>query len=406
MKMSEDVFIYDAIRTPRGRGKSTGSLYEVAPIKLAEGLFKELEKRNKLPTDRVDFVVMGCVTPYAEQGGDLPKAAVYNAGWDQSIAAAQINTFCASGLTATNMGAALIGSGTNNLVVTGGIECMSRLSFGAEGLVMFLDPDTSFKHKSVPQGIGADLVATMDGTTREAVDEFALRSQKLAKEAWEKGYFSKSVVPVKDELGRVILDRDEHIRSDTTLEKLAELKPSFEKIGEMGFDDIILSRYTEIESINHVHTAGNSSGIVDGASLILLGTKKIGEELGLRPRARIVATGMTSSDPSIMLNSPPIVTKQVLKKANLTLDQIDLFEINEAFASVVLHFIKETGAPLDKINVNGGAIAMGHPLGATGAMILGTLLDELERRHLRYGLATLCAGGGMGVATIIERVEG
>ena len=404
--MSEDVYIYDAIRTPRGRGKNTGSLYEVTPVKLAEGLFKELEKRNKLPTNRVDFVVMGCVTPYAEQGGDIPKAAVYNAGWDESIPAAQINTFCASGLTAANMGAALVGSGTNDLVVAGGVECMSRISFGSEGLVMFLDPDTNVKHKSVPQGVSADLVATIDNTTREDVDQFALRSQKLASEAWQKGYFNKSVIPVKDDLGALILDRDEHIRSDTTFETLSKLKPSFEKVGAVGFDDVILSRYTEIESINHIHTAGNSSGIVDGASLVLLGNKKIGKELGLKPRARIVATAMTSSDPSIMLNAPPIVTKKVLKKANLTLDQIDLIEINEAFASVVIHFIKETGAPLDKINVNGGAIAMGHPLGATGAMILGTLLDELERRHLRYGLATLCAAGGMGVATIIERVEG
>lgn len=404
--MVEEVFIYDAIRTPRGRGKATGSLYEVRPIKLAEGLFRELEKRNKLITKHVDFVIMGCVTPIGEQGGDIPKAAVYQAGWDESIPAAQINTFCASGLTATNIGAALIASGTNDLVVTGGLESMSRVPMGSDGWTISSDPETNINHKFVPQGIGADLIATMDGFTREDVDNFAVRSQKLAAEASVKGYFKKSVIPVKDDNGFTILDRDEHIRADTTLENLGKLKPSFENVGAIGFDDVILSRYTEIEKINHVHTPGNSSGIVDGSSLILLGNKRMGKELGLKPRARIIASAMTSTDPSIMLIAPPVVTRQVLKKANLTLDQIDLFEINEAFASVVLHFVKELRIPMDKVNVNGGSIAMGHPLGATGAMILGTLLDELERRHLRYGLATLCAAGGMGVATIIERVEG
>ncbi len=404
--MKEDVFIYDAIRTPRGRGKSTGSLYEVTPIKLAEGLFRELEKRNHLPTHEVGFVIMGCVTPIGEQGGNLPKAAVYKAGWDESIPAAQINTFCASGLTATNMGAALIASGTNDLVVSGGIECMSRVRMGTDGSPMFDDPETNLQHSSVPQGIGADLIATMDGFTREDVDKFALRSQKLAAEASENGYFKHSIVPVKDENGLTILDKDELIRADTTLENLAKLKPSFETLGSLGYDEVILSRYPEIEKINHVHTAGNSSGIVDGCSLILLGNKKIGEKLGLKPRARIVASAMTSTDPSIMLIAPPVVTRKVLEKANLTLDQIDLFEINEAFSSVALHFVKELGIPLEKVNVNGGSIAMGHPLGSTGATILGILLDELERRKLRYGLATLCAAGGMGVATIIERVEG
>ena len=400
-----DVYIYDAIRTPRGKGKATGSLHEVTPVKLAEGLLRELVKRNHLPTKEVNYVIMGCVTPIGEQGGNLPKAAIYNADWDESIPAAQINTFCASALTATNMGAALIASGTNDLVVTGGIECMSRVPMGTDGSPMFDDPETNLKHKSVPQGIGADLIATMDGFTREDVDRYALRSQKLAAEATQKGYFKYSIIPVKDENGLTILDHDEHIRPDTTLEDLSKLKPSFETIGALGYDDVILSRYPEVESIHHVHTAGNSSGIVDGCSLVLLGNKKIGEKLGLKPRARIVATAMTSTDPSIMLIAPPIVTRQVLEKANMTLDQIDLFEINEAFASVVLHFVKELNIPLEKVNVNGGAIAMGHPLGSTGAIILGILLDELERRKLRYGLATLCAAGGMGVATIIERIE-
>jgi acetyl-CoA C-acetyltransferase len=402
--MTEDVFIYDAIRTPRGRGKSTGSLYEVTPIKLAEGLFRELEKRNNSVSKHVEFVIMGCVTPIGEQGGDLPKAAVYQADWDESIPAAQINTFCASGLTATNLGAALVASGTNDLVVTGGIESMSRVPMGTDGWTISSDPATNLKHKFVPQGISADLIATLDGFSREDVDKFAARSQKLAAEASQKGYFKKSIIPVKDENGFTILDHDEHIRAETTLENLSKLKPSFEALGTLGFNDVILSRYTEVESIRHVHTAGNSSGIVDGSCLILIGNAKIGKELGLKPRAKIIASAMTSIDPSIMLTAPPKVTRQVLKKANLSLDQIDLFEINEAFSSVVLHFIKELGISIDKVNVNGGSIAMGHPLGATGAMILGTLLDELERRQLRYGLATLCAAGGMGVATIIERV--
>ncbi len=402
--MLNDVFIYDSIRTPRGRGKSTGSLYEVTPVRLAAGLFRQLQQRNNLDTRAVDCVLMGIVSPVGEQGAVLPKAAVYMADWAESVPAVQLNTFCASGLVATNNGAMQIASGSEQLVVSGGIECMSRVRMGSDGGALFLDPEVVLKHKSVPQGIGADLIATMEGFSRQDVDAYALRSQQRAAAAWKEGRFAKSIVPVCDANGLVILDRDEYIRADTTAEALAALNPSFEMVGSMGADDLALSRYPDVESINHVHTPGNASGIVDGAALILMGSAAAGKTHKLKPRARVVASTLLSTDPTIMLVGPTPATRKVLKKAGLSIDQIDLFEVNEAFAVVPMKFMKDLGVSADRVNVNGGAIAMGHPLGATGAVILGTLLDELERRGLRYGLATLCAGGGMGVATIIERV--
>lgn len=403
--MNTDVYIYDAIRTPRGRGKPDGALYEVPPVKLASGLLRALHKRNHLRKYPVDALLMGCVTAIGDQGADIAKAAALLAGWKQTIPGIQLSCFCASGLEAINIGAMRIASGSDQLVAAGGIESMSRLPLGSDGGALILDPSVTLPNKIVPQGISADLIATIDGYSRDDVDQFALRSQQCATAAWQENRFKQSIVPVVDDSGCLILDHDEHLRPDTTLAKLKELKPSFETMGQLGFDEVAISRYPSLEQINHVHTAGNSSGIVDGCALVLLGNKAMGEILNRRPRGKIIASALLGSDPTIMLTGPGPVSKKVLEKANLSIDDIDLFEVNEAFASVVLRYLKDMKIPLEKVNVNGGAIALGHPVGATGAMLIGTLLDELERRQLRYGLCTLCAAGGMAVASIIERIK-
>ena len=401
--MSE-AYIFDAVRTPRGKGKKDGSLHSVKPVDLAAGLLRALVERNQLDTSHVDDVVLGCVTPVGDQGADIAKTAAMVAGWDESVAGVQINRFCASGLEAVNLGAMKVRSGFEDLVVVGGVESMSRIPMGSDGGAWAMDPATNLQTEFVPQGIGADLIATLEGFSRADVDAFALRSQQKAAKASASGAFSKSLVPVRDQNGITLLDHDEFIRGDSTLEGLAKLKPSFEMMGQMGFDATALRKYSHVEAINHVHTPGNSSGIVDGAALMLIGSEAKGKELGLKARARIVATAVTSTDPTIMLTGPAPATRKVLAKAGLSVSDIDLFEVNEAFASVVMKFMKDMGVSEDKVNVNGGSIAMGHPLGATGCAILGTLLDELEKRQLRYGLATLCVGGGMGIATIIERL--
>ncbi|CCG95878.1 MULTISPECIES: acetyl-CoA C-acetyltransferase [Marinobacter] len=402
--MTTEAYIFDAVRTPRGRGKKDGSLHSVKPITLLTTVLKALEERNRLDTSQVDDVVMGCVTAVGDQGADIAKTAALAADWDEKVAGVTLNRFCASGLEAVNLAAMKVRSGWEDMVVAGGVEAMSRVPMGSDGGAWATDPETNLHTGFMPQGIGADLIATLEGFTREDVDGFAVKSQQKAANAWEKGYFAKSIVPVTDQNGVVILDRDEHVRGNTTVESLAGLKPSFQMMGEMGFDGVAREKYHYVEKINHVHHAGNSSGIVDGATAMLIGSEAKGKELGLKPRARIVATAVTSTDPTIMLTGPAPAARKALEKAGMTVDQIDLFEVNEAFASVVMRFQKELSVPDEKVNVNGGAIAMGHPLGATGAIILGTLLDELERRELRYGLATLCVGGGMGIATIIERV--
>ncbi|MBY5938949.1 acetyl-CoA C-acetyltransferase [Marinobacter nauticus] len=402
--MTTEAYIFDAVRTPRGRGKKDGSLHSVKPITLLTTVLKALEERNRLDTSQVDDVVMGCVTAVGDQGADIAKTAALAADWDEKVAGVTLNRFCASGLEAVNLAAMKVRSGWEDMVVAGGVEAMSRVPMGSDGGAWATDPETNLHTGFMPQGIGADLIATMEGFSREDVDGFAVKSQQKAANAWEKGYFAKSIVPVTDQNGVVILDRDEHVRGNTTVESLAGLKPSFQMMGEMGFDGVAREKYHYVEKINHVHHAGNSSGIVDGATAMLIGSEAKGKELGLKPRARIVATAVTSTDPTIMLTGPAPAARKALEKAGMTVDQIDLFEVNEAFASVVMRFQKELSVPDEKVNVNGGAIAMGHPLGATGAIILGTLLDELERRELRYGLATLCVGGGMGIATIIERV--
>lgn len=402
--MTTEAYIFDAVRTPRGRGKKDGSLYSVKPITLLTSMLRSLQERNSLDTTQVDDIVMGCVTAIGDQGADIAKTAALAADWDEKVAGVTLNRFCASGLEAVNLAAMKIRSGWEDLVVAGGVEAMSRVPMGSDGGAWATDPETNLHTGFMPQGIGADLIATIEGFSREDVDGFAVRSQQKAANAWDKGYFSKSIIPVTDQNGVVILDRDEHVRGNTTLESLAGLKPSFRMMGEMGFDGVAREKYHYVEKINHVHHAGNSSGMVDGATAILIGSEAKGKALGLTPRARIVATAVTSTDPTIMLTGPAPATRKALEKAGMTVDQIDLFEVNEAFASVVMRFQKELSVPDEKVNVNGGAIAMGHPLGATGAIILGTLLDELERRELRYGLATLCVGGGMGIATIIERV--
>ncbi len=402
--MSTDAFIFDAIRTPRGRGKKDGSLHEVKPVNLLSGLLRELQQRNQLDTAQVDDVVMGCVTPIGDQGADIAKTAVLAADWAECVSGVTLSRFCASGLEAVNLAAMKVKSGWEDLVVAGGVESMSRVPMGSDGGAWALDPATNLHTGFMPQGIGADLIATIEGFSREDVDRFALSSQQKAAAAREKGYFSRSVVPVRDQNGICILEQDEFIRPETTLEGLGKLNPSFQMMGEMGFDSVPRAKYPFVEKINHVHTPGNSSGIVDGACTVLIGSEAKGKELGLTPRARIVATAVTSTDPTIMLTGPAPATRKALAKAGMTIDQIDLFEVNEAFAAVVMRFQRELNVPDEKVNVNGGSIAMGHPLGATGAMILNTLLDELERRQLRFGLATLCVGGGMGIATIIERL--
>lgn len=401
--MSE-AYIIDAIRTPRGKGKKDGSLYEVKPISLLIGLLHELENRHHLDTSKVDDIVLGCVTPIADQGGDIAKTAAIAAGWNDDVAGVQINRFCASGLEAVNLAAQKVRSGWEDLVVAGGVESMSRIPMGSDGGPWALDPETNLASHFLPQGIGADLIATLDGYTRADVDAFAVNSQQKAASAQAKGYFDKSVIPVKDHSGVLILEKDEFIKAGSSVEGLAKLNPSFEMMGQMGFDSVALQKYPEAEKINHVHHAGNSSGIVDGAALVLLASEKAVKEQGLKPRAKVLSTALVGTDPTIMLTGPAPAARKALEKAGLSIDDIDLFEVNEAFAAVVMRFINELNVDPQKVNVNGGAIAMGHPLGATGAMILGTLLDELERQGKKRGLATLCVGGGMGIATIIELV--
>lgn len=401
--MSE-AFVYDAIRTPRGKGKKDGSLHEVKPVNLLAGLLTELQKRNDLDTAAVDDVVMGVVSPIGEQGSVLPKVAALKAGWDWRCAGVQLNRFCASGLEAVNMAAMKVRSGWEDLVVAGGVESMSRVPIGSDGGAWAQDPETNSATLFVPQGIGADLIATLNGFSRQDVDAFALESQKRAAAARAAGHFDRSVVPVKDKMGLTILEQDEFIKPGTTMEGLAGLKPAFEQLGAMGFDAVALQRYPQVERIHHVHHAGNSSGIVDGAAAILIGSEAAGKTHGFTPRARIVSVALSGADPTIMLTGPMPAARKALAKASLTIDQIDLFEVNEAFAAVPMKFMQEMGVPHEKVNVNGGAIALGHPLGATGAMILNTLIDELHRTGKRYGLATLCVGGGMGIATIVERV--
>ena len=399
-----DAFVFDAIRTPRGKGKKDGSLYEVKPINLLAGLLTDLQERHQFDTALVDDIVMGLVSPVGEQGSVLPKVAALKAGWDFQCAGVQINRFCASGLEAVNMAAQKVRSGWEDLVVAGGVESMSRVPIGSDGGAWAQDPETNLQTAFVPQGIGADLIATLEGFSRHDVDAFALESQRRASHAQAQGYFDRSVLPVKDALGNVILAKDEFIKPHTTLEGLAGLKPAFDQMGAMGFDQVALTRYPQVERIHHVHHAGNSSGIVDGAAAVLVGSEAAAKAHSLTPRARIVATALSGADPTIMLTGPMPAARKALAKAGLRIDQMDLIEVNEAFAAVVMRFMKEMKVPHDKVNVNGGAIAMGHPLGATGAMILGILIDELHRRQLRYGLATLCVGGGMGIATIVERI--
>ncbi len=397
-------FIFDAVRTPRGKGKKDGSLHEVKPVDLLAGLLVKLQQRHGFDPAQLDDVVMGVVSPVGEQGSVIAKTAVLKAGWDFTVSGVQINRFCASGLEAVNLAAQKVASGWEDLVIAGGVESMSRVPIGSDGGAWAQDPQTNARTGFVPQGIGADLIATLAGWGREDVDAYALTSQQRAAKAQAAGYFDKSVLAVDDEIGLAILERDEFIKPRTTLEGLASLKVAFAELGAMGFDAVALARYPQVERIHHVHTAGNSSGIVDGAAAVLIGSEAKGRALGLAPRGRIVATALSGADPTIMLTGPMPAARKALAKAGLTVADIDLFEVNEAFAAVPMRFMHEMGVPHEKVNVNGGAIAMGHPLGATGAMLVGTLLDELERRQLKRGLVTLCVGGDMGIATIIERV--
>ncbi|GAA0654831.1 acetyl-CoA C-acetyltransferase [Kitasatospora atroaurantiaca] len=404
--MTTEAYVYDAIRTPRGRGKANGSLHGTKPIDLVVGLIHELRRRFPgLDPAAIDDIVLGVVSPIGDQGSDIARIAAIAAGLPDTVAGVQENRFCASGLEAVNLAAAKVRSGWEDLILAGGVESMSRVPLGSDGGAWAMDPMTSFETGFVPQGVGADLIATIEGLSRTDVDAFAAESQARAAKAWADGKFDRSVVPVKDRNGLVVLDRDEFIRPGTTVETLAGLKPSFAAIGEAGgFDAVALQKYHWVESIDHVHHAGNSSGIVDGAALVAIGNREIGERYGLRPRARIVSAAVSGSEPTIMLTGPAPATRKALAKAGLNAADIDLVEINEAFAAVALRFMRELGFSHEQVNVNGGAIAMGHPLGATGAMLIGTLIDELERRDLRYGLATLCVGGGMGIATVIERI--
>lgn len=402
--MANNAYIYDAVRTPRSKGKKDGSLHTVKPIDLGAGLLRELQSRHDLDTSYVDDVVFGCVTPVGEQGSDVAKMVVQNAGWDESVAGVQLDRFCASGLEAVNTAAARVASGWEDMIVAGGVECMSRVPMGSNGGAMAGDPEFAMKTGFVPQGIGADLIATLEGWSREDVDAYALESQKRAAFARDNGYFDKSVVPVRDRNGILILEKDDFIKPDTTLEGLGKLKASFEMMGQFGFDDVALRKYTSVDKINHVHTPGNSSGIVDGASAVLIGSEKAGKDLGLTPRGRIVATAVLATDPIIMLTGPGPAAEKCLQKAGLKKSDIDLWEINEAFASVAMRYMKDLGVDHEITNVCGGAIAMGHPLGATGAILVSTMLDELERRGLKRAMLSLCVGGGMGISTIIERV--
>lgn len=401
----KEAYIYDSVRTPRGRGKKTGSLYEVKPIDLLATLFRALHQRNgNFDTSQVDDVVLGCVTPIGEQGGDIAKFGHAMAGWSEKVSGMQINRFCSSGLEAINLAAMKIRSGWEQLVVAGGVESMSRNPMGSDGGAWYLDPQVNNRLGFIPQGISADLIATIEGFTRDTVDSYALSSHHKAANARSKGYFNKSIVPVTDQNGLMILDRDETIREDASMDAMKKLEPSFSMMGEFGFDAVAMLKYTTVEKINHVHTPGNSSGIVDGAALTLVGSKEAGEKLNLKPRARIVSAAVTSSDSTIMLTGPAFAARKALTIAGMNPEDIDLYEMNEAFASAVLKFQRDLNIDDDKLNVNGGAIAMGHPLGATGSILLGTMLDELERTNKSTGLVTLCVGGGMGVATIIERV--
>lgn len=403
--MTNEAYVFDAVRTPRSKGKKDGSLHEVKPVDLIVNLLNALRERNPgLDPAQVDDLVMGCVSPVGEQGSVIPKTALMKAGWDDVVAGVQVNRYCASGLEAVNLAAQKVASGWEDLVIAGGVEAMSRVPMGSDGGAWASDPQTNLQTGFVSQGIAADLIATIEGFTRDQVDEFAYNSQMKAGAAQAAGYFDKSVIPVKDMNGLTILEKDDYLRPSTTIEGLNALKPSFQMMGDMGFDAVALQKYHWVERINHIHTPGNSSGIVDGSSLVVIGSEAKGKELGMTPRGRIVATAITSTEPTIMLTGPAPSANKALAKAGLTYDDIDLFEVNEAFASVVMRFLKETGVDPAKVNVNGGSIAMGHPLGATGGVILGTVLDELERRNLKRGLCTLCVGAGMGIATIIERV--
>jgi acetyl-CoA C-acetyltransferase len=400
-----EAYVYDAVRTPRGRGKKDGSLHEVPAVRLAAKTLEAIRDRNELDTGLVDDIIFGCVDPVGEAGAVIPRAAAFEAGYDDKAPGIQLSRFCASGLDAINLGAAKIAQGADDIVIAGGVESMSRIGMGAAGGAWFMDPSVGFPGWFVPQGISADLIATKYGFSRDDVDAYAVESQKRAAHSWKKGWFKNSVIPVRDQNGLTILDHDEHMRPDTDMQALASLNPSFVMPGEMGgFDAVAVQKHPEIEAVNHVHHAGNSSGIVDGAAAVLLGSKKAGKAIGIKPRARIRAFANIGSEPVLMLTGPVDVTEKLLQRARMKISDIDLFELNEAFASVVLRYCQAFDIPHDKMNVAGGAIAMGHPLGATGAMILGTVLDELERRDLNTALVTLCIGAGMGTATIIERV--
>jgi acetyl-CoA C-acetyltransferase len=400
-----DAYIFDHVRSPRGRGKQGGSLNSITPMNVLTQVLKALRERSELDTSILDDVIMGCVTPVGEQGANVARVAALMADYAESVPGKQLNRFCASGLEAVNTAAAQVMSGQSDAAIGGGVECMSRVPMGSDGGAMAIDPQTAYKSYFAPQGIGADLIATLHGFSREDVDAYAVASQHRAAEAWSSGYFGKSIVPIRNHVGDVVLDHDETVRGDASMESLAGLNPAFAMMGDQaGFDDVAIQKYPEVEAINHVHTAGNSSGIVDGAAAVLVGSKEAGEKMGLKPRARIRSFASIGSEPTIMLTGPAPASLKALKRAGMSRSDVDLWELNEAFASVVLLYMKLLDIPHDKINVNGGAIAMGHPLGATGAIVLGTLLDEMERRDLSTGLVTLCIGAGMGTATIIERV--
>ncbi len=400
----KDAFIFDALRTPRGKGKASGALYELKPIQLLATLLNQLKDRNQLDTSVVDDLILGCVSPTDDQGADIAKAGLLYAGWDDRVAGVQINRFCGSGLDAVNLAAMKIRSTWDDIVVAGGIECMSRVKMGSDGGALLYDPNVINKIPYIPQGISADLIATIEGFDRETVDRYALQSQQRAAAAQAAAHFDRSIVPIYDPNGLLILDKDEYLRPQTNIEGLSNLRSAFAKLGELGFDSLALRKYPFLEKIQHVHTAGNSSGIVDGAALVLLGNEESGKKMNLKPRAKILSAATVGSEPTIMLQGPTPATHKALQKAGMNASDIDLWEMNEAFAAAVLKFQRDLDINDEILNVNGGAIALGHPLGATGAMLLGTLLDEMERRDLSTGLVTLCIGGGMGVATIIERV--
>lgn len=400
-----EAYIYDAVRTPRGKGKKDGTLHEVKAVDLLITVFNAIRERNELDTSYVEDAIIGCVTQTWEQSGDIAKMAAIAAGYDNNVSGVTLNRFCGSGLEAINQAAAYVMSGQTDMIVAGGVESMSRVPMGSDGSALLTDPNMIVSHHIVPQGISADLIATKYGYCRSELDSFAVESHKRAGNAWKEGRFKRSIIPVKDINGLTILEKDETIRPGTDLETLAALNPAFEQMGKMGgFDDVAMQRYPEVETIQHIHHAGNSSGIVDGAALTLISNEKTGKKLNLKPRAKILSFGVVGAEPTIMLVGPAPASQKALKKAKMTSKEIDLFEVNEAFAVVPLRYMDEMDVPHDKLNVNGGAIAMGHPLGATGAMLLGTLLDELERQDKQTGLVTLCIGGGMGIATVIERV--